>query len=590
MNSNVTPKLVQSLFEMYQKEILTVNRRYQRKLVWSLPEKEKFIDSLINGYPIPLIITSKQNNDVMKIEILDGLQRLNAITSFIECEFSLNGFYFNLDSITLTKELKEKGMLTQKEPILSSEECSSLLNYEVPFSTSSGTSNEFIDETFRRINTGGRTLSKQDVRQAGSLGVIPDTINKISSYIRKDSSRTDIVTLRGIKNISIADNGLNYGINVNDIFWVKNNIILKEDIKKSRDEELIAHLLSYALMKKESQTTSYYLDRLYDGGADESQSLRQEINKYSQEFIIKSFNHIFDELQIIFKDDRDDFSRTVYGSGKKIKSALSFQIVFLSIYNLVIERGMKINNYKNLHASLKGIYEKHYKSILSKDKKWTNVDRHSLIKSTLGLIEDNFSSSKSGVFEPGGWIKNLENIINESKTESKYYDYKAGLVTTSPLDSKLNFSLIDKIIKTLTAMTNSYTGECMVIVGVAENIEGAKNHQQAFGKSYIKYADMYITGIDSEAMHISNSIDGYIKSVKDIIRGNKKTNKSFIGNIIQNSVNFSYKDKEILILRATREQLPTPYDGSYYIRDFSHNSKLEVGSEGFNNLFKTFMG
>ena len=55
MSSIVTPKPVQSLFDMYLKEQIVVNRRYQRKLVWSLEEKEKFIDSLVNGYPIPLI-------------------------------------------------------------------------------------------------------------------------------------------------------------------------------------------------------------------------------------------------------------------------------------------------------------------------------------------------------------------------------------------------------------------------------------------------------------------------------------------------------------------------------------------------------
>ena len=44
MSSIVTPKPVQSLFDMYLKEQIVVNRRYQRKLVWSLEEKEKFID------------------------------------------------------------------------------------------------------------------------------------------------------------------------------------------------------------------------------------------------------------------------------------------------------------------------------------------------------------------------------------------------------------------------------------------------------------------------------------------------------------------------------------------------------------------
>ena len=150
MSSIVTPKPVQSLFDMYLKEQIVVNRRYQRKLVWSLEEKEKFIDSLVNGYPIPLILTSKQK-DSERLEILDGLQRLNAITSFLECEFSLNGEFFDLDSITLTKQLKSQGIVKQQTPVLDSDKCSTILNYEIPLSTTISKTNDFIDETFRRI-------------------------------------------------------------------------------------------------------------------------------------------------------------------------------------------------------------------------------------------------------------------------------------------------------------------------------------------------------------------------------------------------------------------------------------------------------
>lgn len=40
---------VQMAYENYLKEKYIVNRRYQRKLVWTLEEKAAFIDSLSNG-------------------------------------------------------------------------------------------------------------------------------------------------------------------------------------------------------------------------------------------------------------------------------------------------------------------------------------------------------------------------------------------------------------------------------------------------------------------------------------------------------------------------------------------------------------
>ena len=103
-----------------------------------------------SNFLIHLILTSKQK-DSERLEILDGLQRLNAITSFLECEFSLNGEFFDLDSITLTKQLKSQGIVKQQTPVLDSDKCSTILNYEIPLSTTISKTNDFIDETFRRI-------------------------------------------------------------------------------------------------------------------------------------------------------------------------------------------------------------------------------------------------------------------------------------------------------------------------------------------------------------------------------------------------------------------------------------------------------
>lgn len=590
MSSAITPQLVQRVFELYLENKLVVNRRYQRKLVWAIEEKEKFIDSLTNGYPIPMILTSKQEGvggDTGTLEILDGLQRLNAITSFIECDFSLGGKYFDLETTSLTKNLKDNGRLEQKKPILDAKVCSVILNYQIPFLTTHINTPSFIDETFRRINTGGRRLSMQDVRQAGSLGIVPETINKISNYVRKDSSRTDIVTLRNMKNISIGDDRLNYGINIKDIFWVKSEIIRREDIRESRDEELIAHLLSYVSVPKECHTTSDYLNKVYDSSTKEHQALASTLEKYNEDFIIKSFNFIFDELNKVFREDRGSFSNTIFTSQKQ-KSSRCFQVIFLSMYELIINENMAVNNYKDLHGSLKGIYEKHYSSIMSNNRKWHNEERTSLIEATKGIICKHFVKSKDNKFEPGNWIRNIENIINESKTEQQSYDFKMGLIVLSNNKKELNFELIDKILKTLVAMTNSITGECTVIVGVAESEADAKAHELKFGRSFIKYSSKFIVGIDSEAEYIYKGIDQYLKIIKDYIGKSKLVSDEFKLRVLNKLSNFTYKEKEILIFRAERGAAPEAYGNEYFERHLSHNAEVKPGA-AMNDLFKRFM-
>ena len=130
VNVNNVPILM--FYENYIKNKYIVNRRYQRKLVWSTSSKRKFIDSLVNGFPIPLILCV-ENKDA-QYEILDGMQRLNAIASFLEGDYDFEGFYFDLDQNPSLKQKKDEGVLIQKQPILDKDKCLSILKYHIPVS------------------------------------------------------------------------------------------------------------------------------------------------------------------------------------------------------------------------------------------------------------------------------------------------------------------------------------------------------------------------------------------------------------------------------------------------------------------------
>ena len=47
---------VQEAYRLYREQGLYVNRKYQRKLVWSEPEKALLVESALRGFPIPLIL------------------------------------------------------------------------------------------------------------------------------------------------------------------------------------------------------------------------------------------------------------------------------------------------------------------------------------------------------------------------------------------------------------------------------------------------------------------------------------------------------------------------------------------------------
>ena len=61
--------------------------------------------------------------------------------------------------------------------------------------------------------------------------------------IRGDVSHNDFLLLAQMQNISITKDTYHGGIDPESVFWVKENILTKEDLRQSMDEEQIADIL-----------------------------------------------------------------------------------------------------------------------------------------------------------------------------------------------------------------------------------------------------------------------------------------------------------------------------------------------------------
>ena len=72
---------VQALYRAYRDGQLVVNRQYQRKLVWTVAEKQRLIDSILKDFPLPLFLLAETQPTKGKPvwEIVDGIQRLNIV-------------------------------------------------------------------------------------------------------------------------------------------------------------------------------------------------------------------------------------------------------------------------------------------------------------------------------------------------------------------------------------------------------------------------------------------------------------------------------------------------------------------------------
>lgn len=586
-NLNIRGEPVQTVYTNFRLGKFIVNRRYQRKLVWTLIEKQKFIDSLINQYPVPLFlgIAFEHSTRGSCFEILDGMQRLEAITSFIEGGFSVNGKYFDLSIVAETNKLLLEKKLKQNLPKLSFEACTNILNYPLPISTSAYTTTENVDETFRRINTGGVRLSTHEVRQAGAITEFPQLVRKCAMYIRGDVSHTDIVDLDAMRNISITSDDLNYGIKVRDTFWNKCHILTAENILASRDEEVVAHILLHLLLKQNAKTSTSFLDETYTEGTEAALAANDAVLKHGADIIYKQFCFVFDELFKVIHEFGNNLAEHLY-TDKPTKIQHAYQVIYLAFFDLLMSQNKKIQNIKSLSAALKGIAT-NCMGRLSNDRKWLQSDRVQMINSAKGVIAAHFIAREGMDPTAISWVENLQNILNQSRTENVCYDFKIGLYDLSRAGN-LNEKIVPKIVKTLTAMANSHTGDSYVIIGVADSQDHARRHESTYACKALEYSDFYITGVGAEAEKFHKDLDSYQQKIHQLIEL-EPINEEAKRLIQRNIIFIKYYDKDVVLLRITRGKTPIKYNGQIYVRKIANTDPTPITEENEFAFFGEFM-
>lgn len=580
---------IQTLYGLYLKKQFLVNRRYQRKLVWSIEEKKSFINSIVNGYPVPLILLAEiKSNDERTLEIIDGMQRMNAIMSFINQEFDIDGKYFDLDTMADSKLLKDEKKISQKKDILDRKICAEIARYQIPLSIYQESEEKHIDEIFRRLNSGGKHLSKQELRQAGVLTDFAILVRKLSSNIRGDSSASPILDLNAMKNISITNKNLEYGINIENIFWIKNSIITKEDLRQSKDEEIIADIIAWAVSDKGFRSSYEILDELYGFGYDieEStiyQSIETNIKKINEENISNNIQYVFDTMIDLLDESGKNFNNLFF-SNQQSKISRYFQIVFYSFYELLINQNLKIRSKKQLIKTLDKSGDRVIK-LSAGGGRWSAKEKQTQTDAFIGVITKHFVKSEENDPARNQWITKFENILMQSSTEQTLYDFKVGFHN---LTAKKDFNedSFNKVIKTLTAMANTHksaSGYC--IIGVSDKESTTQQYEKLYGLKSIKYSNFEINGINGDSSNYKKGTDEYFSKIHNLIKNQPITDRDK-DNILRNISLIKYFDKEIIILKIDSGKSPSIYDGKYYVR---HGSNIEeVKAENFGELFSRF--
>lgn len=287
------------IINMYRDKEIIISPEYQRAFRWDEQRQSDFIESILLGIPFPSIFVA--TNPDGKWELIDGLQRVSTVLSFFNelkddegNSYPKNGLKLvegsmlkglkdiTIDTLPLEYKLQIKRTPCRVEIILKESEFK--MRYEL----------------FKRLNTGGEGLSRQEIRNCIFRGLD----SRYSEFIA-ELSKNNI--FRDIVNISVSNE------------------------EKMYYEELV---LRYLTLKNKGTRYSQaniqdYMDDYLESQCTEFDEVQMETDRVMFSNIMKILEELKDEN--IFKLGKRYFTTSMYDA---IMLSLSDSTVDLENVNI----------------------------------------------------------------------------------------------------------------------------------------------------------------------------------------------------------------------------------------------------------------
>ncbi|KGD95684.1 DUF262 domain-containing protein [Rhizobium sp. YS-1r] len=510
---------IQTLYRMFRDGDFYVDRRYQRKLVWTLEEKQQLVDSILKEFPIPLVLLARRSSEGAVYDIIDGLQRLHTIFSFIENAFkTADGLLYDMRQLPRAAQAAKddnREIVADDSLLLSPTDCAAFSEYVLPVTIVERADGESIIQIFERINSYGRRLSEQEQRQAGLTSRFSQLVRTLSCEIRGDVSEENVplsvmpeISVQGVKTVH------GYGISAENTFWSKQGVLHFSSLRDSLDEQMIADIVACILNKEPVQRSRLSLDRIYDPTEKEYTRIENLLSKYGEDDIKRDFLTVFDRLQITCDHIPEGSTlQSIIAKGQHHNEISTiFAALFLAFYELIIIRGMDVHDYDKLVMALADL------QLTTQRKAIEPAKRRANINSIKGAIQDAFAEDDVRDIPLGKpLVYTFENSLRRSRIELPHYEFKQGLLT---LNSARTFGehVLDDILQTICGMANIEPNrDSFIYVGVCDKESDALRIKQLDSIDPVIFEGRQIVGIEREAKILNQSLDTYVMKIKDKI-------------------------------------------------------------------------
>lgn len=578
---SVTPRgmSVQEAYREFRDGNFRVNRRYQRKLVWSTEEKQKLVDSILQGYPIPLLLLaySLREDGSKSFEILDGMQRLNAIFSFIEDAFSVNGRYFDVAQLARARLRAAEGKIPAVPDganLFGADDCARFLEYTLAVTEFPASNEQSVTEVFGRINAYGRQLSDQERRQAGVVTPFATAVRELSAEIRGDVS-SESLDLSQMPEISVDAGGdmPSYRIKADETFWCKQGVMRRGQLRESEDEQMVADLAISVLQGRPFAFSGAALDDIYDPATPEHREINAHLATYGgtrlKHEILSTIAIIRDVIESV--DNSPSAFRRIASPGNPNPAKTAFFAVFMAFFDLCVRQRRSPKDKAAIVRSLQGVHDK-LNIAAGQIRSEPRLQNVNTIK---GLIQDYFEEKDPPVLSHGsGAAIAFENALRRSRIETSAFECKQGLLRLDGAHTR-DPNVLEKIVNTICGIANlGPNSGGAVFVGVADKIADKERIEAMYKITAAHVGERFCVGIDREAATLGLSLENYHREVVRYI-ANSKLSEPLKTAVLSNIDCIVYRGLSVICIWIPSQKALSDVGDIVYARRGSDTVKVE---------------
>ncbi|MET3291821.1 UNVERIFIED_CONTAM: hypothetical protein ABID98_004391 [Brevibacillus sp. OAP136] len=157
-----------TLADLVSSKDIDISPKYQRRFRWDEERQSKLIESFLMNVPVPPVFLNEDSYG--QYSVIDGKQRLTAITDFFKGKLTLKGLkvFSDINGLTFEELPKKLQTVMKTRPTIRAIIILRQSDEDVKF------------EVFQRLNTGGVSLNAQEIRNSTYPGQLNDLILDLS--------------------------------------------------------------------------------------------------------------------------------------------------------------------------------------------------------------------------------------------------------------------------------------------------------------------------------------------------------------------------------------------------------------------------